>query len=357
MNYAPPRREGVPLVPSPDVVRDRSVASLVRAAIATGISSFDKRQIHPEAYAKDRWQDDHVANMVLRAAVSPATLAGNAALARVSLAFLETLTPLSAGADLLRRGLGLDFDGAASIRVPAIAIPTSDFVAEGAPIPAPIETTSAGPTLTPFKIAALASLTREMMESSNAEDMVRAVLVESCGPALDKAMFSANAATTAKPAGLLNGIAALTPASGTSGKDQIIVDDLQALMLAIAPVAGNNNIVLVASPDAAVALQMRVFREEWPILASASLAAKTVIMIAASAIVSAVDGAPQVDASVQAAFVRDTVPQEIVTAAGTVATSVGSTFQTDESLLRVVWPIAWALRASNGLAWMSGVNW
>jgi hypothetical protein len=274
----------------------------------------------------------------------------------VSLAFPETVTPQSAGADVLRRGIGLDFDGAASIRCPAIAIPTTDFVAESAPIPAPLETTTPGPTLTPFKIAALASLTNEMLRSSNAEEMVRAVLIESTGPALDKALFSANAATTAKPAGLLAGVTPLTPAAAGE-KAQIIVDDMQTLALAVAPVAGNNNVVVVASPDAAVALRLRVLREDVPILTSASLAVRTVILIATNAIVSAVDGAPMVDASSQTAFVRDTVPQEIVTTPGVVATSVGSVYQTDESLLRLRWSISWALRDVRALAWMSGVNW
>jgi hypothetical protein len=352
MNKALP----IPLRPDPDARRDAHVRSLTRAAIATGLSALD-HQIRAQDYARRTWGNDHLVDMVLRAAVQPASLAGNSALAHVSLAFLEVLTPMSAGADLLRRGIGLDFDGAASIRVPGIAIPTADFVAEGAPIPAPLETTSAGPTLTPFKIAALASLTNEMLRGSNAEDMVRAVLVESAGPALDKAMFSANAATSAKPAGLLNGIAALTPAASASAKDQIVVDDMQALALAIAPVSGNSNVVVVASPDAAVALRLRVLREDVPILTSSQLAARTVIMVAVNAVVSAVDGAPMVDASSQSAFVRDTVPQEIVTAAGTVATSVGSTFQTDESLLRLRWPISWALRDARGIAWMTGVNW
>src|SRR5262249_35190254 len=160
-----------------------------------------------------------------------------------------------------------------------------------------------------------------------------------------------------RPGGLRNGIAGLTPASGTSGKDQIIVDDLQALATAIAPVAGNGNIVLVASPDAAVALHMRLLRPEWPVLVSAQLPTRTVIMVAANAIVSAVDGAPMVDASSQTAFVRDTVPQEIVTAGGTPATSVGSVYQTDEVLLRLRWPISWGLRSSNALSWMQSVNW
>jgi hypothetical protein len=346
---------GMPLVPDPDARRDASVASLVRAAIAVGISSLDK-QTRPQEYAKRTWDADHKVDMILRAAVSPASLAGSPALAHVAIAFLETLIPLSAGADLLRRGLGLNFNGAASIRVPGITIPTADFVGEGAPIPAPLVTTSAGPTLQPFKIAALASLTNEMMRSPNAEDMVRAVLVESAGPALDKQIFSTNAAAADRPAGLRNGIAGLTPAAAGE-KAQAIVDDLQTLATALGPVAGNGNIVLVASPDAAVALRLRLYTEEWPVLTSSQLPARTVIMLAANAVVSAMDGAPMVDASSQAAFVRDTVPQEIVTAAGTVATSVGSTYQTDETLLRLRWPISWALRSSNGLAWMTSVNW
>ena len=334
---------------------DAAVTALARAAIGVGVAALDK-QTHPGDYVRRTW-DDHLADMVLRAVVVPTALAGNTALARVSVAFLETLVPLSAGADLLLRGLGLNFNGAASIRVPGITIPTADFVGEGTPIPAPLITTSSGPTLTPFKIAALSSLTNEMMRSPNAEDMVRQVLVEACGPALDKVIFSTNAAASDRPAGLRFGIAGLTPAAGTSGKDQIIVDDLQALATALAPVAGNSNIVIVASPDAAVALQMRVFREEWPILVSAQLPARTVIMIAVNAIVSAVEGAPQIDASSQASFVPDTVPQEIVTSAGTPATSVGSLYQADEVALRLRWPITWALRASNGLAWMTNVNW
>jgi hypothetical protein len=348
------RPQGIPLVPDRAASRNAAVTSLVRACIATGLAAFDK-QIHPTEYAKRTW-DSRDVDLVLRAAVSPASLAGNPALARVSVAFLETLTPLSAGADLLRRGLGLNFNGAASIRVPGITIPTADFVGEGAPIPAPLVTTSAGPTLSPFKIAALSSLTNEMMRSPNAEDMVRQVLIESTGPALDKQLFSTNAAASDRPAGLRNGIAGLTPAAAGE-KAQAIVDDLQTLAAAIAPVAGNGNIVLVASPDAAVALRLRLYTEEWPVLTSAQLPAKTVIMVAANAVVSAVDGAPIVDASSQTAFVRDTVPQEIVTAAGTPATSVGSVYQTDEVLLRLRWPISWALRSSNALSWMSGVNW
>src|SRR6516164_5061504 len=86
---------------------DAAVISLARASIAIGMAALDK-QTYPSDYVKRTW-DDHLANMVLRATTTPATLAGNAALARVAVSFLEALVPLSAGADLLLRGLGLNF--------------------------------------------------------------------------------------------------------------------------------------------------------------------------------------------------------------------------------------------------------
>jgi hypothetical protein len=333
-----------------------SIAPLVRAVIATGLGTLDKTA-RPVEHARRQWGDDRAIELVLRAATAPATLAGNPALAHIAVAFLDTLVPVSAGADLLSRGVGLNFNGAASIKAPAISIPVADFVAEGAPIPVVQSVTSAGPTLTPHKLAVITSLTGEMIRNSNAETLVRQVLIESTGPAIDKVLFSANAAATDRPAGLLNGIAALTPAAAGE-KAQVIVDDLQALALAIAPVAGNGNIVLVASPDAAVALRLRLPQTvEWPVLTTNSLAARTVIMVAANAVISAVEGTPQIDASQEASLHRDTAPADIVSAGGVVATPVGTLYQTDSVGLRLRWPISWALRSSAGLAWMTSVNW
>ena len=202
--------------------------------------------------------------------------------------------------------------------------------------------------MTPHKLAVITSATGEVLRSANAETLIRQALAESVGPALDKALFSSTAASAVQPAGLLAGIAPLTPASGASGKDQLIVDDLQALTLAIAPVSGNNGVVIVASPDAAVSLRLRVLREDVPILVSASLAAKTVIMIATAAVASAVEGSPAIEATSEAAFVRDSTPQEVVTAAGTVATSLGSMWQTDQIGLKVRWSLSWGLRSRAG---------
>jgi hypothetical protein len=184
------------------------------------------------------------------------------------------------------------------------------------------------------------------------------VLVESTGPGIDKVLFSANAAASDRPAGLLNGIAALTPSAAGGNKGETLVNDLQTLATAIAPVAGNGDIVLVASPDAAVALRLRLPTSvEWPVLTSSSLAARTVIAIAAAAVVSAVDGVPQIDAKQSVAIHYETSPLPIVGSGGVVATPVGSTYQTDSVALRLRWPISWALRSSGAVAWMQNVNW
>jgi hypothetical protein len=251
----------------------------------------------------------------------------------------------------------LNFGGAAQITVPNIAVPVADFVGEGKPIPVQEAPTSVGATLEPHKVEAITVLTEEIMRSSNAETMVRQVLMESTGPAIDKVLFSTNAAGPDRPPGLLNGIAALPPAAAGE-KAQAIVDDLQALATVVAPVAGNGEIVIVAAPAQGVALRLRMpAKLTWPVLTSASLAAGTVIAVATNAVVSAAEGSPQIDASRDASVHWDTVPDEIVDIGGIYARPVASTFQTETVALRLRWPISWALRASDGLAWMSGVNW
>jgi hypothetical protein len=354
VNYSAPR--DVRLRPDPSIAREAILTSLVRAVIATGLVKFD-RTFTPADIARRTWNDRSV-DLVLRAAVSPASLSNTPVLATVAVAYLESLVPQSAGADLLGRCIGLNFAGAAQINVPAIATPTADFVGEGQPIPVTTAPTSAGPTLLPYKLAVITTLTHEMMTNTNAERLIRQALLESAGPALDKQLFGTTAAVAnERPAGLLNGISALTASSGTD-KAQALVDDLQTLATAVAPVAGNSPIVLVAAPAQAVALRLRLPQPvDWPVLTSTALAAKTVIAIATNAVVSAVEGSPMIDASGAVELVRDTAPTSIDDAETAPMQYVGSLYQTDQVALRLRWPIGWALRTSSGLAYMTNVAW
>jgi Phage capsid family len=329
---------------------------LVRAVLATGLAKLESKL--PGEIVRRNWGNDRDVDLVLRAAQTPTSIANTSALSQITVAFLDALVPLSAAVDLFSRGIGLNFAGAAQITVPGISIPTGGFVGEGQPIPVRQAQTSAGPTLTPHKLATICSLTGELMRNPNAEALVRQVLVESTGPTLDQVVFSTNAATASQPAGLLNGITPLTPAAVGQAKSEILVDDLQKIAIALGPVAGNSNIVLVGSSDASAALKMRLPEgAEWPVLTSNSLAAKTVIGVATAAIVSAVEGVPQIEASKEAEIHYDTVPGEIVDIGGVLAAPVASLYQTDRVGLKLRWPISWALRDVRGIAWMQNVNW
>lgn len=350
-------RQGIPLKLDRQSLRDEAVSSFVRAAMCVGIAGLEKSR--PSEVARRSFSDSQV-ELVLRAAVAPTALSNTPALTRVAVALLDALIPMSAGVDLLRRGVGLNFDGAAQINVPGVAIPSATFVAEGAPIPVRQAPTSPGPSLVPHKLATITALSGELMRSSNAETLVKQALIESAGPGIDSVLFSANAASSSSPAGLLAGISALTPSAGGTGnaKSEILVDDLQKLAGAIGPVAGNGDIVLVGSPDAAAALKMRMpMGAEWPVLMTSSLVARTVIAIAAAAVVSAINGVPEIDTALEASIHYDDAPGDIADIGGVFARPVGSMFQTDTIALKLRWPISWALRDVRGIAFMTGVNW
>jgi hypothetical protein len=91
--------------------------------------------------------------------------------------------------------LQLSFDGAAQINVPALTLPYAEFLGEGQAIPIVQGTSSPGAVVVPAKIGLSVPLTNEMINHSNAEQMVRMVLAENVGATLDAALFSTTAAS------------------------------------------------------------------------------------------------------------------------------------------------------------------
>jgi hypothetical protein len=341
-----------------DVSRGDPVASFTRAALCVGLVGLEKAP--PFEVAQRTFADDRSLELVLRAAVAPTTLSNSPALSTITIALLDALVPYSAGIDLLRRGVQLNFDGAAQISVPGIAIPSASFVGEGQPIPVRQAPTTPGVSLSPHKLATTCSLSGELMRSSNAETLVKQVLIESTGSAIDSVLFSTAAATVSQPAGLLNGITALAASTGGTGanKTDALLDDLKALTAALAPVAGRSPIAFVVNPVDAISLAYRLARPiDELVLASAAVPARTLVGVVVNALASALEGVPQIDANTSAAIHYDTVPGEIVDVGGVRAAPVGSLFQTDEVGLRLRWPLSWALRDSRGVAWIQNINW
>lgn len=296
----------------------------------------------------ERWPSD----LVLRATVAPAmtSVAGWAAELAQTLVYdaLTALGPKSAGAALLREGLVLSFDGAGAISAPGFVASAANagFVAEGQPIPV---RQLAGPPaqLLPHKIASIAVLTREMVESSNAEQLIGDALVGSAGPALDAVLFDSTAANATRPAGLRTGIAALTP-SNNATSFEAVHEDVVALVNAVAPVAGNAPVVIIGSLGRAAVSGIRLGDTDRIIFMSSTGVGNDLIAVAPGALVAALSPEPMIESSKSATLVMDTAPG----AAGTMGPE-RSVFQTDSLALKLRWPVTWALRDARGVAWLT----
>lgn len=298
--------------------------------------------------AAQMWPND----LVLRAAVAPAmtSVAGWAAeLAQLRVAdAVEALGPASAAAQILKQCLLLNWDGAGQISVPGFVAEfgNAGFVAEGVPIPVR-QLAATAALLKPHKLAAIAAISREQTESSNAEAMITDVLVKAAGRMMDEVLFDANPEDAARPKGLRNGIAALTPSNNTE-MSEAFVADIGALIGALAPVAGNGPYIIVASPARAALMHIRFIRQAENIMVFGSSAViNDVLGIAPQALVAAISPDPQVETSNAATLVMDTAPG----AAGTMTER--GLFQTDSIAIKVRWPVTWALRDARGFAWLT----
>jgi hypothetical protein len=285
-----------PLVPE-DLHRSghiASVTSLARAIIAKASGKIERRDDIP-TILRDRWPDDPTAPLVLRAASTPATLTNTTALGRSIVAdLIATIGPVGAGAQLLQSGLRFVFDSAATIYVPALEASASEvsFVQESTPIPVH-DLVSTSVALVPRKLATIATLTSEMLASSNAEAFVTAALTQSVGLALDAALFDSAPADAVRPAGLRHGIAAI-PASTITDAHAAMLNDMVALAGAVSVIG--SPIVFVASPPRAVAMNLWSYNTlPFFVFASPALAANDLIAIAANGLASAVDKMPEIE--------------------------------------------------------------
>src|SRR5262245_6843341 len=96
-------RTPIPLRPDRAALHSAALTSLARAAVAVSRAGLD-RTIWPVVFAERQWPHDRDVPLLLRAATVP-TSTDTANLVSVTYAFLAALVPLSAGADLLGRGL------------------------------------------------------------------------------------------------------------------------------------------------------------------------------------------------------------------------------------------------------------
>ena len=345
----------IPLTPDPRALVTRNVTGLARAVIAKAMVRLDPRCDERE-HLRTRWPNDATAPLILRAASQPATLAANPALGHTLIAdLIATIGPVGAGARLLQAGLQLVFDSASAIYVPGLeaAADQVSFVREGAPIPVR-GLTAEGAMLEPRKLAVIVALSAEIIAGSNAEALVTDALTRATSLAIDAALFDAIAGDDVRPAGLRYGIAART-ASATTDSDEAMIEDMVTLAASVSVIGGP--IMLIASPERAVAMSLRARRElPFAILGSAAVAADDLIAVAVNGLASAVDAAPEIEASKLATVHMSDTPVPIADAASTVAAPTRSLWQSDTVGIKIRFNASWALRDPRALAWTT-VSW
>lgn len=241
--------------------------ALARAAfvLAKGVGSPSKSS---ETLAEKLYPGDSITrSLVTRGAVSPANTSsfGGIFSTDVVADFIVGLAPISAAASLMQVAPYVPLGDAGRILFPRRATaPSGDpcWVEEGKPAAVKSYTLSTVPLGPVRKLAVITHTTREAAESSGAETAIETLLREETALQLNQSLFSdVAAADDARPAGILNGIAALTPSAAPALADALD-EDLAALAAAIAPVA--SGLAIVAHPSQINAIKLRR-GAPWPI--------------------------------------------------------------------------------------------
>jgi len=206
---------------------------------------------------------------------------------------------------------------------------------------------------------------------------LREAVQEDTAVAIDSVLLDANPATTIRPAGLLNGIVALTPTAITNGALAAFIADLKQLVGALTTATLGNirspvflmnpvdmlSIGLINAPNTGIF----PFKEDIarnviatiPVIDSATVPPKTIILLDAADFVSMTGDTMRFEISDQATLhMEDTAPLDLVSGSpGTAASPQRSLFQTDSLALRMILPMNWGIRRAAMLAWVQNVTW
>jgi Phage capsid family len=349
-----PHLRGIPLRPDASVLRHEQTQSLYRALIATALGRMRNK---PAAdMVRSLWPDDGGAKWLTRAPTTPLDRSQYPQLTAINL--LPLIAPRSAASQLFELALRLNFAGLNTISVPnAAEVPGALFVGEGKPIPvsqAGLVAATIGPVR---KLALITGITREVEEASpeNAASLIGRLMSTGASRALDRKVFSADAATVDAPAGLLNGVTPIVADTGTGSAG--MTADLVALLSAITSANVIGDIVLVANPARALAIALLSFGAlPNAVLVSSQIPPGDVIAIAVDGVASGYDGVPTIEAS-NVPEIHFADPALPINEGGVLASPSWSSFQRDLVLLKLRTQCAWGLTQPGSVQVIHNVNW
>lgn len=350
---------------------------IIRAAVCNVLAFATGKD--PIGIMEDRYRDHEATQVVVRAAVSGATTTTSgwaAELVETAMgAFMESLRPVSVYPRLAALGTSLSFGpGRAAIKLPSRAASPSisgSFVGEAAPIPVRrLGLTSI--TLAPHKMGVISVFSREIARLSNPaiEGLLRREIQSDTAITIDSLLFDAVAGSAIRPAGLTNGVAALT--ASTAGGYAAILEDLQTLAAPFDATNAGRNLALIMNPAQARLLAMtpgpnasgfgwaEQFLSEFTRIVSTTIPAGHVYTIDAADFATAAGDSPEFDVSEQTVLhMEDTTPLQISTAGSppTLAHPSQSMFQTAQLALRMILDITWAMRRTGMVQHIAAVDW
>lgn len=350
---------------------------LVRGIVARGCAKWGETSI--DQVLEQRYPGHEATAIIAKAdqTIGTTTVAGWASeIVQTAYAdFLQALIGKSIYPELRSRGIGLSFDGIGTVSIPSRTAGGAGggFVAEGSPIRVGRITTAAT-TMTPRKLGVIVPFSRELAKRSTPaiEALVRQAIIEDTSTILDSALLDATASSTARPAGLLNGVAAVGVGFG-GGDYQAVVEDFKAMLAPFIAANAADNITVVMNPAQGLALDMMAGPDgtgglgEWfgklrarvNIVESTNATAGRLIAIRNSDFATALGDAPEFDVSEQATIhMEDTTPLEIVSGTGpTTADPVRSLWQTASIGVRMLMDVSWKMRRSGMVQWIDGTSW
>jgi HK97 family phage major capsid protein/HK97 family phage prohead protease len=316
-----------------------------------------------------------------RAATAPATTTTTGWAAELAItgqgAWFNAIMAGSIFLPVAARGMNVTLGRYNQISMPTRqATPTiaGSFVAEGAPIPVR-QAAFTAVTIGPKKMAVITSYTREIAEHSTPEieTILRQLIMDDTGVAVDTVFIDNVAVSTIRPAGIRNGVSALTATAG--GGFAALVADLAAMVGALAAVNAMGSLVWIMNPVQQIKIGLTQnaggnfpFQSEinanrllgYSVVVSSTVPAGMVILINADDLLVVQGDTPRFDVSDQATLhFEDTTPLQISASGSpnTVAAPVRSMFQTDSLALRMILPMNWAMRRAGSVAWVTGVTW
>ena len=347
---------------------------LVRATLVRGISHFGGKPL--DQVLQERYPGHDATAAFVRADQTLGTtgVSGWASeLVQTAYAdFLQALQPYSIYPALRDKGIRLSFDGIGTVSMPSRTAGGAQggFVAEGSPIRVGRITTAAV-TMTAKKLGVIVPFSKELVKRSTPaiEALVRQAILEDTGASLDPLVLDATAASTARPAGLLNGVSAV--ATGYAGGDyQAVIEDFKALIAPFIAANAADNITVIMNPAQGFAISMMagpLGKPGWfdeiakriTIIESTNATAARLIALRNSDLATALGDMPEFDVSEQATIhMEDTTPLEIVSGTGpTTADPVRSLWQTNSVGVRMLMDVSWKMRRTGMVQWIDGTTY